>query len=620
MKKTTLLQLLSAPLLAAGLLTGCGSTVKVKHLDVATARKIWNQTPEWRKQHAAAMERLKTDGLEKDWKTNPDAVIGKLRKDSDKETELHRTTAVLAAELALKRELSGSSSDSRGLLLVAAEGAYHFVKESPKSLLLADSAEPARFMVNLYNGAVSRFVSLDFAKGELRNGKSSKVEAPGGSFNVSVNNFRPGAVNPAGIDELVPTNLMKVDGFTSTAKLPGVGATFAAVIKRTPEREKEMAFTTKRGLSVPLTTALIFKQHPVTQNDARVDVSFIDPVVRREVPFGNRAIPVSRDCVSPLALEFNGLSGTRLGLGGFMRVENGMKFAGLYMLQPYDPNRIPVLFIHGLQSSPLIWRDLIAELQADPDLSSRYQFWVFYYPSGIAIPYSRAILVDKIEAVRKHFDPAGRDLASRNMVVVGHSMGGVLSRSLITDVGDRFWKQFSDTDFEKAKMAPDMREEIRKKVFFKPLPQVKRAIFVAAPHRGAAMAQGWLGRLGSMLVSLPKDILTLQGRLFTENVSILKPEHRARRSANSIGSLKPDAPIFAALNSSPFVKGVPYHSIIGDRGKGNTPDSSDGIVAYKSSHLDGASSELIVPTGHGAYESPLAIEEVKRILRLHLRK
>jgi hypothetical protein len=61
------------------------------------------------------------------------------------------------------------------------------------------------------------------------------------------------------------------------------------------------------------------------------------------------------------------------------------------------------------------------------------------------------------------------------------------------------------------------------------------------------------------------------------------------------------------------------HSIIGDRGRGDTPDSSDGVVPYWSSHLDGARSERIVPSGHPAHQNKQGMEEVDRILRLNLR-
>ena len=57
---------------------------------------------------------------------------------------------------------------------------------------------------------------------------------------------------------------------------------------------------------------------------------------------------------------------------------------------------------------------------------------------------------------------------------------------------------------------------------------------------------------------------------------------------------------------------------MGDRGRGDTPNSSDGVVAYWSSHLDGAQSTRIVPSGHSTHQNPEGIAEVRRILLLHL--
>ncbi len=286
----------------------------------------------------------------------------------------------------------------------------------------------------------------------------------------------------------------------------------------------------------------MFPKHPRAGAPSRVDIALIDPTVRREIPFGIRPIPVSRDSATPLALQMSGVSASRLGLGGFLRVEEGMKKAGLYMLRPYDPNRIPVLMIHGLQSSPIIWRNLAAELQADPAISARYQFWVMYYPSGMAIAYSRQLIIDKLKAVRENYDPQGRDLASREMVVIGHSMGGVLSRSLITDVGDRFWTAISSKDFSELDASPDKREELRKLVFFKPVPQVKRAVFFSAPHRGAEMADGWLGRLGARLVRLPVTIVKAQISLVTMNVGLLRDpaEHDSTQQHSLALARSPD--------------------------------------------------------------------------------
>jgi pimeloyl-ACP methyl ester carboxylesterase len=599
------------------LLTSCVSTVATRQVSATELWRTWRKGPEWNNLRTEALNQLDVNGLRKQWKTDPDKVLAELRHDSGKKTDLQSVVAILAADLATERESKLRGADVLGLWLIAAEGAYYAVKESSKKVLIAEEAEHASFMVNLYNLSVSHFVDLYFKRGGLRNGKNVDVAVLGGNISVSVNNLRTGALDPVLFDEFIPTNKVKIEGFTAKGRLPGVGATFSGVINRIPEREHLMAYTTRRGLNIPVTVAILFPEHPSAAKKSHADISLIDPTMCREIPFWGRPLPVSHDTVAPLALELNGISGTSLGLGGLLRVNDRMKLAGLYMLQPYDPNRIPVLMIHGLQSSPVIWRNLIAELQADPALSAKYQFWVFYYPSGVAIPKSRYLISQKTHEVIQHFDPKAKNLASRNVVVIGHSMGGVLCRSLITDVGDRFWKQFSTRDFSELKAPKEKLQEARDTVFFKPMPQVKRAIFIAAPHRGADLAQSWLGSIGSSLVSLPSDLLKFNMMLIKENVSLLRTDFQQNRVANSINSLRPDAPIYAALNSSPFAKGVPYHSIVGDRGRGDTPNSSDGFVHYSSSHLDGAESELIVPTGHQAYESPLAVDEIKRILKKH---
>jgi hypothetical protein len=93
---------------------------------------------------------------------------------------------------------------------------------------------------------------------------------------------------------------------------------------------------------------------------------------------------------------------------------------------------------------------------------------------------------------------------------------------------------------------------------------------------------------------------------------------------NSIATMSANDPFLKAINTIPTVTGVPYYSIMGDRGKGGNKDhtkpvSTDGYVPYWSSHLDGARSELVVPSNHSAHQSVEAIEEVRRILRLDVR-
>ena len=86
---------------------------------------------------------------------------------------------------------------------------------------------------------------------------------------------------------------------------------------------------------------------------------------------------------------------------------------------------------------------------------------------------------------------------------------------------------------------------------------------------------------------------------------------------NSVTSLSPKNPTLKVVDKAPMR--VPHHTILGDRGRGDSPNSSDGVVPYWSSHLDSAQSQKIVPGPHGSCELPQTIEELKRILHLHLK-
>jgi hypothetical protein len=162
----------------------------------------------------------------------------------------------------------------------------------------------------------------------------------------------------------------------------------------------------------------------------------------------------------------------------------------------------------------------------------------------------------------------------------------------------------------------DVRRQLEEVFVFNHRREVKRVIFISTPHRGSALASNWIGRIGASLVRTP--------RLFTSVYASTKPlliaDPAARplnRMPNSVDTLEPNDRFVEAVNKLPITPGIPYHSIIGDRGRGDTPNSSDGVVPYWSSHLAGAQSELVVPSNHAATRNPEAIREVERILQTY---
>jgi pimeloyl-ACP methyl ester carboxylesterase len=346
----------------------------------------------------------------------------------------------------------------------------------------------------------------------------------------------------------------------------------------------------------------------------KCEIEFIDPLATETVNISGRNLPSNADFTAPIAM---GLSREHPEKIGFAAMINPEKFAyteRLIQVQPYDPNKIPVVFVHGLQDTPVAWVPMVNALWADPVLRRNYQVCVFSYPSGYPIPYSALLLRRELEAFDRTFPH------HRPIVLVGHSMGGIISRLMITDSGgDKLWRYFFGESPTQTKLSPQTKALLEGAFIFKPRRDVARLIFICTPHRGSVIAENSIGRIASSLIRKSARVMQagseiLQASIVQEDPTVLK----LTRLPNSIDTLAPNDPFVKETNTLPMVKRVPYHSIIGDRGRGDTPNSSDGVVPYWSSHLDGAESEKIVPSGHGAEHTPQAIAEVLRILHEHV--
>jgi pimeloyl-ACP methyl ester carboxylesterase len=377
----------------------------------------------------------------------------------------------------------------------------------------------------------------------------------------------------------------------------GVGGALVGVrIVNPPEK-----FAPPRGITAAVTATLDFHGKDATlalRRPAKQPTAAVEGKVR---PLAvNYSAPISY-YKPPSNLALKGL------IGGFEATHYPAGI-GLYFMQPYDPDRIPLVFVHGLFSTPFTWVQTINGLQADPEIRKHYQFWVFAYPTGYPILYSALRLrqeLAKVDQVYPNHKP---------YVVVGHSMGGMLTHDQVITLTKAMWeKKMGET----AKVIFDQQPKdslIVRATTFRANPRIKRVVFICTPHRGSDMASGGLGKFAISLINLPGQLTAVMKDAFT-SAELVKLTG-SKRLPNSVWGLKPSNPALPVINNAPI--SVPYHSIIGDRGKGNSPNSTDGVVAYWSSHLDGAQSELIVPGPHGSCELPQTIAELDRILRLNL--
>ena len=335
------------------------------------------------------------------------------------------------------------------------------------------------------------------------------------------------------------------------------------------------------------------------------------------VVLGTNSVPLEVDATAPLAYALNDESLWRLGRKQFFSGREIIK-SGVYRLQPYRPGAIPIVFIHGTYSSPVRWAEMWNTLSSDPVLSRRCQFWAYSYNTGNPVMWSGANLRDALTQTVKELDPTGKDPAFRQIVLIGHSQGGLLAKLSVTRSGDRLWRTISDQSLDELDLPTDVRAALARSVFVEPVPSVSRVIFVATPHRGSYRATRLLRRMAARVISLPADLArfaTLQKA--APGMKELPPEFK-ERTPTSLDGMSPKSPILLTLAEISPEPGVTSHSIIAVKGNGPVEKGSDGVVTYQSAHVTYTTSEFIVRSRHSCQGNPAVIEEVRRILLEHL--
>jgi pimeloyl-ACP methyl ester carboxylesterase len=486
---------------------------------------------------------------------------------------------------------------SLGRYLTAAESAAAELSKSPSDQVLRDD----------YNFAVARILSIVQEEELDPWNQPLTVPARGGDFQLTRKADARKEWNPA-LYEFKPADQFDVGGTfikTRTVK-QGLGAPIVAI-------GKDMNADAKANFALP---RIYYGVTAVARfNGRRCEIGFEDPLATETVTMNGHVYPLSADFTVPVAVMLASTDTKKLGLARLLNPDKYAETARITRLQPYDPNKTVVLVVHGLNSSPATWTHMINTLRDNEHLRQNFQFWFYSYPSGWPYPHSAAILRKQLDAIEQRFP------MKKKMVVIGHSMGGCISRLLITDVGDSMWMKFFGKPPAQVDMSADSKQLFQDALIFDDRPEVGRVIFIAAPLRGADMASGWMGRLGSRLVKSPLT-LTRAGVEMLKVITLQDDAMNLKRMPNSVDTLAPNNRFVLAINTYPLSKTVPYHAIVGDRGKGGNKDktkpvSSDGLVPYWSSYLPEAQSEVIVPSGHSAHLNAKAIEEVKRILLLH---
>ena len=471
-------------------------------------------------------------------------------------------------------------------------------------------------VIGFYNFAVQRTVSRFFQELPQLGAQWTQTSLAGWAVMRPQTDLRL-ADNARVPTELIPAADLRFKGLRNVYQRDGFGSDFVAV---TPPEAPNDDVPWREPDYASMTGALVFDGNTLDQvlSAKRVQLLVRDPYRDDTITIGGRTVPLGANFTAAYGIWLARSGFASQSIRSLLGREGGITTPRVLMMQPYDPNRLTVVMLHGLGSSPEAWINVANEVMGDEELRRNYQVWEIYYPTNAPVAVNLANIRKALDATLQHFDPSGHARASQNMVLIGHSMGGLIARLLVSSSGDKLWSLVPErADLSPAKRAM-LHERLAPYLQFTPMPQVTRAVFLATPHRGTPYAQHrlarWIGNLVRLPLSVLKEVASLSD-LLKDDTNTGSP----LRIPNGIDNLSDTDPFIVAAANLPISPHVRYHTIVGVyKSKGPLQDSDDGLVPYKSSHLDGADSDLAVPSWHSVQETPAAILELRRILRLHV--
>jgi len=412
---------------------------------------------------------------------------------------------------------------------------------------------------------------------------------------------------------------LSVRGLNNRYRNSGLGAPLAAQVSVASEGEiaDELIFS---GVRVPVTALLRFESPGANFESGQftANLSVIAYSAADSITIADEKIPLESEPTAALALQLTESPPWKRELKGFFQGDLALGRLGIVSLAPYHRGRIPVVLVHGTASSAGRWADLLNDLRSDSLLRRHFQFWLFTYNTGNPIAYSGWLLRKSIADLIGALDPEGQDPVLQDIVVMGHSQGGLLTKLLVVNPEQRFWDLAIDRPPNEIELEPDNRELLEGSLLFAPSPFVNRVIFLSTPHHGSRLANLGLARLMGRLVRSPANIVDATQDVFRDDPEA-EVQRRLKRSAGSIGNMSPENAFIQALAPLPIAPGVHAHSIMGVR-KGPKEEGGDGVVTYRSAHLDDVESELVVRSGHSSQANAAVVQEVHRILLEHLKK
>ncbi|MEL7237421.1 MAG: alpha/beta hydrolase, partial [Planctomycetota bacterium] len=264
------------------------------------------------------------------------------------------------------------------------------------------------------------------------------------------------------VSRIIPADFLEVDGIRRDDRRDGIG-TPVAVLLETPDDDGDRLFYPPQGVAVDATAIATLARD---DESLTLQIKLIDPAVRATTRPSKSEAPVAAKFGTAFGYMAGEVNLRRSSLALMLYPNRGQRRTGLYLLAPYDPNKIPVVLVHGLKSSPLAWHETVAAIHGHPALRGRYQVLTFYYPTGSPFPLSASRLRQALAHAREDLDPESDDATWNQMVVIAHSMGGLLAQTLVKEGGDEFWHAaFHDRPLEELSPPGVVKKTLRDVVY-----------------------------------------------------------------------------------------------------------------------------------------------------------
>lgn len=604
---------LSLLILLILLMSGCGGAIGTRDVGFRKAYEQINTNALLDENYSVTSKNvLHRYNMEKSFKEDPLKCLNELHKKikTDHRRDLLFTLSELnyfTAKYTLRDLDDSPLPENRQYYLDAAIYAYFYLFNNTRNKPANPFNRRYRLACDIYNIALAK--ALTNAKGNLVL-KAGVRQLPFGTIDLSLN-ARHFPIKLDQVSKIVAADRLDIYGLSRRNRDAGLGVPLIAVGKKIAEQP------VKRSSPGTLFMRIEGSIRTLESGSLQGSMELYAPFDRTRVEIDGKSVPLESDLSAQLAYNLNQPVLWSLDIAGFFSGKSAIP-TGLYLMKPYNPAQTPIIFVHGTASSPVWWAEMFNTLMADPVLRKRGQFWFYLYDSGKAIDLSarqfREILTSKVAEL----DPEGRDKALQNMVIIGHSQGGLLTKLTAVDTQDDIIRGVTGKGLEELNVTSEQREMIRKKAVFEQLPFVDRVVFISTPHRGSFLAGDLVRNLVRRLVYLPVDIVKQTVILGKALATAEVPEEWRTDNRTSIDSMSPRNPALLALAEIPLAPGVKGHSIISVQGDGDPTKGDDGVVEYKSAHVDYVESEFIVQSGHSCQGHPLTIEEVRRILLLHL--